>query len=50
MPVFLPLAVGEKSALFLDALANTNFSNYDDNSSIKTDDQLNKQVFLLLFL
>ncbi|ABI47647.1 ABC transporter C-terminal domain-containing protein [Synechococcus sp. CC9311] len=31
---FLPLSVGENSVWFLDALANANFSDYENNSSI----------------
>ncbi|WP_236069691.1 inverse autotransporter beta domain-containing protein [Prochlorococcus marinus] len=31
---FLPIAVGENSVLFVDALANANFSDYNNDSSI----------------
>ena len=31
---FLPIAVGENSVWFIDALANANFSDYDNYSSI----------------
>ena len=31
---FLPLSVGENSVWFLDALANANFADYENNSSI----------------
>ena len=35
---FLPLSVGENSVWFLDVLANANFADYENNSSI-----INKQ-------